>query len=82
MSSDFNLDLYYVLIPRKCPYKTLFQHTLGGGVKFGQNYWRIILKNCKNGRGGCQNSGKIADVVLRWSQSQKAQDSIVGLKIL
>ena len=30
MSSDFNFHCY-ILIPRKCPRKTLFQHSVRGG---------------------------------------------------
>ena len=33
------------------------------GSKIGQNCRWIVLKNCRHGGGGCQKSGKIADVV-------------------
>ena len=36
---------------------------LEGGAKISQNCRRIVLKNCRYGEGGCQKSGKIADVV-------------------
>ena len=74
--------MYYILIPRKCPHKTLFQHTVGGGVKNWSKLLTDSTKKLPTRERGCQNSGKIADVVYRWSQSQKEQDSIVGLKIL
>ena len=39
----------------------------GQGSKIVQNCRRIVLKNCRHGGGGCQKSGKIADVVYGWS---------------
>ena len=39
----------------------------GEGSKI-QNCQRIVLKNCQHGGGGCQKSGKIADIVYGWSQ--------------
>ena len=36
------------------------------GSKIGQNCRLIVLKICQNGGGGCQKSGKIADVVYGW----------------
>ena len=38
----------------------------GEGSKIGQNCRRIVLKNCRHGGGGCQKSGKMADVVYGW----------------
>ena len=39
----------------------------GGGVKNWSNLPMNSTKNCQHGRGGCQKSGKIADVVYGWS---------------
>ena len=38
----------------------------GEGSEIGQNCRRIVLKKCRLGGGGCQKSGKIADVVYGW----------------
>ena len=45
----------------------------GKGSKIGQNCRRIVLKNCRKERGGCQKSGKIVDVVYGWSPSNMTQ---------
>ena len=42
----------------------------GEGSEIGQNCRRIVLKICRLGGGGCQKSGKIADVVYGWSLIQ------------
>ena len=34
----------------------------GRGQKFVNIYQRIGVKNCRHGGGGCQKSGKIADI--------------------
>ena len=43
----------------------------GEGSKIGQNCQRIVLKICQYEGGGCQKSGKIADVVYGWSLGKK-----------
>ena len=37
MSSNFNFSVMYILIPRKCPRKTLFQHTVPPPSEFSEH---------------------------------------------
>ena len=46
----------------------------GRGAKISQNCRRIVLKNCRYGRGGCQKSGKVVDIVYEWSLSPISLD--------